>query len=276
VIFGILVILSAVVAILFLLRLRRQRAHTVERLMSIDPFPATPGGVILRRYISAISNPGVEEAQLGVLGKEFADAATEVLPALAQAWRAAPEQETGLRWALVYAAPIIGPSVVPFLREVILSPVSPEHSPDPHSYSTKAWDSIVRSRAVGGLESLAVAGAPGAESVLFDCLSHELFSIRALAAVALIHLSGDGERREQVQRALPEAERSIINIERVRVNVVPQVRDPRKHLASLLGHYVSLPPSPPDDQVTPQRVQSPREPNIRHRRTSAPTIPGGR
>ena len=271
-IWGILVTAIVVIAILLLVRSRRQRAHTVERLAPVDPFPATPAGATLRRYISAISDPGVDQARLEAVSKEFAGAAAEVMPAVAQAWSAVPDQETGLRWALVYAAPIAGHSAVPFLREVVRSPVVPERSPDPHAHSTKAWDSIVRSRAVGGLETLAVAGAPGAESALFDCLSHELFSIRALAAIALVHLPGGGDRRERVRQALPEAERSVVGIERVRVSVVPQVRDPRKHLASPLGRGFAGPPAPQGDRV----VQSPREFRTRRVRTPPPAITGGK
>jgi hypothetical protein len=269
---GILVTAIVVIAILLLVRSRRQHAHTVERLAPVDPFPATPAGATLRRYISAISDPGVDQARLEAVSKEFAGAAAEVMPAVAQAWSAVPDQETGLRWALVYAAPIAGHSAVPFLREVVRSPVVPERSPDPHAHSTKAWDSIVRSRAIGGLETLAVAGAPGAESALFECLSHELFSIRTLAAIALVHLPGDGDRRERIRQALPEAERSVVDIERVRVSVVPQVRDPRKHLASPLGRGLAGPPAPKGDRV----VQSPREFRTRRVRTPPPTITGGK
>ncbi len=270
----ILVTLGVIVAIVLLIRSRRQGADTVHGVGPASPFPATPGGTILRRYVSAISDPGVDETQLATLGNNLADASAEVVPALIETWRATPDQETGLRWALVYSAPITGSSAVPFLREVVLSPVLPERSPDPHGYSTKAWDSIVRSRAVGGLESLAVAGAPGAESALFECLSHELFSIRALSAIALVHLPGSGERRERIQRALPEAERSIVDIQRVRVSVVPQVRDPRKHLVSPIGHRVPVPPSPSDDRVAPQRPQPPFRSKV-GRRMRPPTIPGG-
>jgi len=270
----ILVILSVVIATLLLLRSRRQSADTVQGVASVSPFPATPGGSILRRYVSAISDPGVNETQLATLGQKLADAAAEVVPALIETWRATPGQETGLRWALVYSAPITGPSAVPFLREVVLSPVLPERSSDPHGYSTKAWDSIVRSRAVDGLESLAVAGAPGAESALLECLSHELFSIRALSAIALLNLPGGGERREQVQRALPQVERSVVDIQRVRVSVVPQVRDPRKHLASVIGHRVLSPPDPSDGRVDPQRTKSAY--GVRRRGMHPPTISGGR
>lgn len=270
----VLVIVIVIIATFLLIRSRRQGADTVHEVASASPFPATPGGTTLRRYVSAISDPGMDETQLATLGKNLSQASAEVMPALIETWRATPDQETGLRWALVYLAPIIGSSAVPFLRDVVLSPVMPERSPDPHGYSTKAWNSIVRSRAVGGLESLAVAGAAGAESALFECLSHELFSIRTLSAIALVHLPGGRERREQVQRALPEAERSIIDIERVKVSVVAQVRDPRKHLASPIGHRVSVPPVPPDYPVTPQRPQSLDGFRMRGR-MRPPTISGG-
>ena len=271
----ILIILGVIGATLLLVRLQRQGADTVHGVTPVNTFPATPGGTMLRGYVSAISDPGMDETQLAALGQKLADAATEVVPALIETWRATPDRETGLRWALVYSAPITGASSVPFLREVVLSPVPPERSSDPHGYSTKAWDSVVRSRAVGGLETLAAAGAQGAESALFECLSHELFSIRALSAMALVHLSGGGERREQVQRALPEAERSVVDIQRVRVSVVPQVRDPRKHLASPIGHPVPSPPDPPDDRVDPQHTKSPYGSSGRGR-MRPPTISGGK
>jgi hypothetical protein len=262
-----------VVAVLLLLRTRRGRADTVQGDAPESPFPATAGGAILRRYATAISDPGVDETRLAALGQELAGASAEVMPALAETWRATPEQEIGLRWALVYSAAVAGPAAVPFLREVVLAPVPPERSPDPHSYSTRAWDSIVRSRAVGGLESLAAAGAPGAESALFECLSHELFSVRALSAVALVSLPGGVERRERVRRALPEAERSVIGIQRVRVSVVPQIRDPRKHLASPVGHWPAPPPSPRGERAAqPVRPSGPRP---RRRGMRPPTISGG-
>lgn len=264
---GILIALGVVVAGVVLLRSRRQRAHTVAELTQVDPFPATPGGAILRSYLAAICAPGVDEARRAALDREFAEAAAEVVPALVQTWRATPEEATGLRWALAYAAPGAGRSAVSFLREVIVSPVAPERSPDPHGYSTKAWDSIIRSRAVGGLESLAVAGDAGARAALFDCLSHELFSVRALAAVALLHLPDGRQLRDQVQRALPEEEASVLDIERVRVGVVHQVRDPRRHLASTLRREIPLPPSP-DDREPTQRAK-PR------RGSPPPTIRGG-
>src|SRR6266568_5509531 len=106
----ILIILGVISATLLLLRSRRQGADTVHGDGPVNTFPATPGGTILRRYVSAISQPGVDETQLAALGRELAGAATEVVPALIETWRATPDRETGLRWALVYSAPILGAS----------------------------------------------------------------------------------------------------------------------------------------------------------------------
>src|SRR5262245_13032200 len=144
---GILIALGvAVAAVLIFARLRRRPPQTVEAVAPANPFPSSRGGAILRRFISAIYDPALGNSQLDAMRNEFRGAANEVLPALTETWRATPDHETGLRWTLVYVAPMAGPSAVAFLRDVLFSAVSPERSEDPHSYSTKAWDSIIRAR----------------------------------------------------------------------------------------------------------------------------------
>lgn len=272
-IFGLLVIAIVASGVVLLLRSRRQPVRTVGPSTQADPFPKTAAGAALQSYLAAVTDPGADDAEHRAR-LAFAETAEEGGAALVQTWQATPAEETGFRWALVYAAPVLGRAAVPFLKNVVSSPVAVERSPDPHAHSTRGLDSIVRSRAVDGLERLAVGGDLDAKSALFESLSHELFSVRALAAIALVHLPGGAALKEQVQRALPEGEASVIDIERVPVSVVPQIRDPRKHLASPLMRGLPRPPSPDrrdtGDSSPPQRRRGTR------RRHGPPTTAGGR
>jgi hypothetical protein len=74
------------------------------------------------------------------------------------------------RWAHVHAASELRhPAALPFLRNLILTPIPPEESPDPHSFSTVGEETILRTTAVEGIGYLA-RGRADATEMLFEAL----------------------------------------------------------------------------------------------------------
>jgi hypothetical protein len=53
------------------------------------------------------------------------------------------------------AAELQHPAALPFLFNLVLTPIPPEESPDPHSFSTVAEETILRTTAVEGIGHLA-------------------------------------------------------------------------------------------------------------------------
>jgi hypothetical protein len=92
-------------------------------------------------------------------------------------------------------------------------------------------NTIVALDAVDGIEMLADDGHAAAIDVLVEAASLDSNAIRGAALTAL---AARGERRDHFERAsvaLPSTLRALAGLRRTQVHDVPQIQDPRVHLA---------------------------------------------
>jgi hypothetical protein len=136
---------------------------------------------------------------------------------------------------------------VPFLKSVVLTPIPPEESPDSHTFSTVTEETILRTTAIEGLERLAVDGSDAALDVMLGALDQPSLSMRRAAVQGILATTRGAELRDRLAEILPEDQRFLLAIQRAVVQDVPQVRDPRTHLADKAGEKGAPAPLLPED-----------------------------
>jgi len=111
------------------------------------------------------------------------------------------------RWALVYvASELRHPAALPFLRNVAETPIPPEQSDDPHSFSTVAEETILRTTAIEAIGRIAADRKHAAATeTLWDALKQPSLSVRRAAIQSLYRSVGRSQRvRTRISRILPE------------------------------------------------------------------------
>lgn len=220
---------------------------------SAIPSPS-PAGQVLANLLKAMTGVGAdaEERYARALDEARAQAA-DVMIEIARADRESDDGDYGLRWALVYAATQLATvESLPYLRSVVTTPIPPESSEDPHEFSVVTEETILRTTAIDGLEGLAAAGEPDAVDSLFTALAQPSLSMRR-AAVQAILASPNGEQwRGRISEILPPEQHFLIDIRRVGISDIPQVRDPRVHLVEGAGEESEPPPLLPEDRGDPE------------------------
>lgn len=153
------------------------------------------------------------------------------------------------RWALIHAAAELRhPAALPLLKSLVLTPIPPEDSEDPHAFSTVGEETILRTTAVEGVEYLAVNGDEAALAALFEFLEQPSLSIRRATVQAILATRGGQDLRGRIAELLPRDQQFLLDIKRVNVQDVPQVRDPRIHLNESVGEGKTTPaPRLPDE-----------------------------
>ncbi|WP_330286785.1 hypothetical protein [Streptomyces sp. NBC_00576] len=186
------------------------------------------------------------DEMLGRLRERPEDAVAEI----ARAEGRVGSRDFAGRWALIHTASALRhDAALPYLRSVVATPIPPEESADAHSFSTVTEETILRTTAVEGIEHLAVEGSGQAVEALFLALEQPSLSMRRAAVQALLATPGGERHRSRLMELLPEGQRFLLDVRRVDVRDVPQVRDPRAHLAEGAGAEPS-PPHPllPEDR----------------------------
>jgi hypothetical protein len=168
------------------------------------------------------------------------------------------------------------PSALDFLSKVALNPqpLPPKEGPSAqagmepqeteHDAEQAVQGTMVALDALDGIERLADAGHAAALDLLVEAARIDSNAIRG---VALTALAARAERREHLQRALSELPlelRGLAGLRRRQVHDVPQIRDPRVHLAGEEQGGPFAPPLPEDME----REARPR-PDVR----GAPLVP---
>lgn len=193
-------------------------------------FPASRFSEKISRYLKTINASGDDveiEAQSAL--EDLRKDAEEVIVALAQAEPCCKQSDYPLRWALVYAAcQMKHEAALPFLRNLVLTPIPPEQSKLPHSFSTVKEETILRTTAIEGIGHLAARGNSRAIDVLFEALDISSISIRRASIQAI--LTTDSGLRERMAERIPSEFRYLLDIKPAYVTDVPQVRNPEKHL----------------------------------------------
>lgn len=151
----------------------------------------------------------------------------EVIIEIARAMNGCDPTDYPQQWALIHAAvELRHRAVLPLLRSIVLTPIPPEESPNPHSFSTVAEETILRTTAVEGIEYLAVNGDQTAIDSLLEFLSLPSLSIRRAAIQGILATKDGQQLRGQMAERLPRDQQFLLDIKRVTVRDVPQVRDP--------------------------------------------------
>ena len=196
----------------------------------------SPAGVALSNAIAAMSQHGddaEEEYQRALedLRKQVDAVAVEI----ARASNDCETKDYPSRWALVHvAAELRHRAMLPFLRNLVETPIPAEQSKDPHSFSTVAEETILRTTAVDGVGELARdRQSKDAVEALWEFLKQPSLSIRRAAIQGLYGAAGNNKRvRDRISSLLPEEQRFLLDLKAVEVTDVPQISRPQRHLSA--------------------------------------------
>lgn len=211
-----------------------------------DPIRNSPAGRRLRNALNVMYDFREDARErwadtLSALREQAADVVIEIAAAEA----AANREDYPLRFQLVHtAAELKSPEALPFLRQFVLTQIPPERSKEPHSFSTVAEETILRTTAVEGVEQLAAEGNNEAQETLLEFLGQDSLSVRRAAVQALLATGGE-EMRQRIEESLPEQQRFLLDIRRVEdPGEVPQIEDPERHLSGEIRRPGGTPPAP--------------------------------
>jgi hypothetical protein len=181
----------------------------------------------------------------------------EMMVAVIAAYGRCPASDYPLRQALVHAATVMGhPAALPFLISVALSDIPAETSPDTHSFSTVAEETILRMAAVDGIVNHATLRNRHAIDALMRCVESPSFSIRRAAVLGLMASPGARRLRPRIQALIPRDQHFIFDLKKISVRDATQVQDPRRHLVEDYEEFGERKPeisrSPGADSTKPE------------------------
>lgn len=224
-----------------------------------EPIRDNEAGKALRYFLSVMYNSGEDAANvyreaLDRLRAQAEDVAAEI--SLAEP--ALREMNYPGRWALIFAASELRhPAALPWLRLIALSRIPKERSQDPHSFSTVAEETILRTTAVEGIGHLARDGNAQAVETLFECLARPWISVRRAAVQALLSTDEGRKQRERIASALPEEARFLLDLRRIEVRDARQIQNPEQFLVRAARLGTSSAPSLPGDRPGGEKASTP-------------------
>lgn len=221
---------------------------------------ASPAGVLLRNFFIAMNAVGDDaEEQYRRALADLRKHADQVVVEIARSQSVCETRDYPMRWAHIHAAAELRhPAALPFLLNLILTPIPPEQSLDPHSFSSVAEETILRTTAVEGIGYLAKSRAEAVEA-LFEALRQPSVSVRRAAVHSLLASSRGGKLRARIAKALPENQQFLLNLKAADVRDVPQVTRPQRYLSDA-GKRASVgaaPSLPGDESTSPNRDTPP-------------------
>jgi len=155
-----------------------------------------------------------------------------MMVAIAAAYGHCPATDYPQRHALVIAAGLIThEGALPFLASVALSEIPAEAAKDPHSFSTVAEETMIRTSAVDAIARHASHGLQKAIDLLLRCVDTPAFSIRRAAVTGLMASPEGQHLRPRLEALIPKEQHFIFDLKKVSVRQAIQVRDPTRHLA---------------------------------------------
>jgi len=196
------------------------------------------------------------EASFRTALEELRGQPDEAVIALARLEGEADRRAYPRRWALIYAATQLEhDAMLPFLRQVVSTPIPPEESLNPHSFSTVGEETVLRTTAIEAVGVLAARGNERAREALFAFLSIDSISMRRACVQSLLAI--DRGLRDRITQYLPPEFRYLLDIRPVTVTDVPQVKDPQLHLSERRPREKAGPPEAeasdgPYDQTGPR------------------------
>ena len=194
--------------------------------------PDGPAGTLLRNFFVAMNAAGddADDAYRRALADLRKDADVVVVE-IARSHNNCNGRDYPTRWAHVYAASELRhPAALPFLRNLVLTPIPPEESSDPHSFSTVGEETILRTTAVEGIGYLARDRADATDA-LFEALRQPSLSIRRAAVQSLLSSARGRKLRPRIAKALPDEHQFLLDLKAVDVRDVRQIKNPELHLS---------------------------------------------
>jgi hypothetical protein len=211
----------------------QRRADTVGPSQNPrNPFNDNDASRALHDFLAAAytQSENADEAYARAL-ERLRSQAEAVVPEIARIEATLRESDYPTRFALILAASELHhPASLPWLRSVALSRIPAERSPDPHSFSTIAEETILRTTAVDGIGHLARNNNKEAVEALFQCLSTPSLSMHRAAVQQL--LQAPDVPRDRIVSALPQDQHFLLDLRRIDVREAPQIRDPQRTLVA--------------------------------------------
>ncbi len=222
----------------------------------VVPRPAAGAAAVLLGNLFAAMNGSGDDAneRYQAALKDLRGSVDLVVVEIARGEKSCDSRDYPGRWAHVHAAcELQHRGALPFLRSIVLRPIPPEESTDPHSFSTVAEETILRTTAVEGVGVLARGNAAPALDALFEFLSVDSLSVRRAAVQCLLHTPRGRRLRKRIENALPESQRFLLNLRPMDVRDVEQIKRPQRHLRSGLDRKVEAPPGLPERDVSQKK-----------------------
>jgi hypothetical protein len=224
-----------------------------------EPRPASQAAVLLANFFAAMNAAGDDaedeyRAATAALRKD----ADIVMVEIARADNDCDRRNYPQRWAHVHAAAELRhPAALPFLRNLVLTPIPPEESTDPHSFSTVAEETILRTTAVEGAGALAAGGNRAALDALLEFLTQPSLSVQRAAVQSILKTPRGTRLRKRMEALLPGDRHFLLDLKPIDVREAPQIRRPERKLSEA-GRRARIEPAPnlPGDE--PQE-EGPRE-----------------
>lgn len=204
--------------------------------------PDSPGARV-RAAINQMSASGPDaELNYHQTLRELASDARAAVTAVADMYRATPEEEYIDRWTQVYLlADLREGAALSVFDDILSTPIPPEKAPGMVTHSTVGEEAMIRTTAIEGITRIAAQGDHEALELLRKHIQHENFSVRRAAIQGYLEAAGEGAR-DELRGVLPERDLFILNIRRAGVQDV-------------LQPSVVERPSDEEDQVPPARMQ---------------------
>ncbi len=209
-----------------------------------EPARLSPTGQLLMNFLTAMNAAG-DDAEEGYRRAvaELRRKADEAIIEIARLENCCHSADYPTRWGLIYAAAELRhPAALPFFRSVVLTPIPPERSLDPHS-STVAEETILRTTAVDGVADLARHGDKAAVEALFDFLGSPSISIKRAAVQGLFGVQQGESLRGRIEERLCPEDRFLLDIRPLDVRKATQIDDPEGQLSES-GRSASKPATP--------------------------------
>ncbi len=235
----------------FASRARNILTHTVAEI--VTPEDKLPGA--LGSFVAILNSANSESDAEYISGlSRLREDKKDVLVVATRVMAQPPEGLFVLRHSVVLAvAALRDPSALDLLGKIALNPqpLPPRQAPAQrvtveHDVEDVVQGTMIALDAVDGIEMLADDGHAAALDLLVEAARVDSNAIRG---AALTVLAARGERRDHLQRALsalPTELRPLAGLRRAQVRDVPQIRDPRVHLAGEEQMVAAAPVLPED------------------------------
>jgi hypothetical protein len=255
------IVILLLMFLLLLPRLRKLLSKPSDDYLDIQfkvhpfDFKRNPDNPLNDKIVEAVSRMGgagdnaEEEYQASL--ETLRSVAEEAVSIIVEEYKDLPEKQYLDRWSLIQLlVEMKHPSSLQSLDEILSTSIPPEQSKDPHTFSTRGEEVIIRTTAIEAIVQIATEDNREAVDLLLKHTRHENFSVKRAAIQGYLSLDVKNGR-EVLLNTLPKNDHYILDIRRVDVHEIPQPRAEevpgRPEIDDLPRTH---PPKPPRDSGT--------------------------